>query len=385
MRTCLANVHNQMDQPMIKRLSLLASSISLFCACSSGVPRNLADARAAYQRAAQGPAAQLTPAQLHVAQTALMVAEKTYADEGKSQNADDRAYVAKRKAELAEVQAAAVAANLQADQIARQIEANKERDRLAAQSALEATRGQLASEQARRQEAERRVAEALKQVQSASVKEEQRGTVITLSGEVLFNSGKAELRQTARTRLDQVATALKQSDPGARFSVEGYTDSRGSAELNQELSNRRASVVRDYLIARGVPEDRIIARGLGPSNPVADNDTAEGRANNRRVEIVVERTEQRGQAAASRDSAATNQQQATVSPVRPGETQSTGTSGRAQDQGRGSSEAMQPASGAGQPQRAGARPSPAQSASPPNRQPSSPQPPPVPQRPQSNQ
>lgn len=373
---------------MMKRYSLFACSISLVCACSSGVPRNLADARTAYQRAAQGPAAQLTPAQLHVAQTALMVAEKTYSDEGNSQNADDRAYVAKRKAELAEVQAQIVAANLQADLAARQVDANRERQRVAAQSALENARLQLASEQARRQEAERRVSEALKQVQSASIKEESRGTVITLSGEVLFNSGKYELRPTARARLDQVAAALKQSDPSARFSVEGYTDSRGSAELNQQLSNHRANVVRDYLIAHGVPEDRILARGLGPSNPVADNDTAEGRANNRRVEIVVERTEQTGQAAASRDqpSQSGQQQATTAAPSRaPNQTQ-----GATPPSSQPSTDRMQPASGSGEPQRGASRPSqsqqPQQSNITPTRQPASrAQPTPNAQQPRSNQ
>lgn len=256
--------------------------------CSSGTPRSLLDARAAYQRAANGPAAQQTPAQLHVAQTALVAAEQTYEDEGDSPNARDRAYVAMRKAELAEAQAAIAQDNQRAELAARQLDAAARSKQLATQQALSNTRAQLQSEQQRREEAERAAAAALSKLSSiASVKQEARGVVITLSGAVIFASGKSDLLPAAKARLDQVAEALKQSDPNAKFEVDGYTDSRGSAPLNQELSQRRAEAVRNYLVSQGVPTDRITAQGLGPSNPVADNETAEGRANNRRVEIVV--------------------------------------------------------------------------------------------------
>ena len=266
----------------------------LLCACSSSVPRSLADARAANQRCAQGPAAQLAPAQVHAAQTSLAIAEQTFDDEGDSQSAHDRAYVAQRKAELAEVQAAIVTANQEAEVISRRGEADKERIRQATATDLENTRAQLSSEQARRQDAERRAADALTRLANvASVKQETRGTVITLSGEVIFASGKVDLLTAARTRLDQVALALKESDASAQFIVEGYTDSRGSIALNQDLSSRRAATVRDYLVSRGVPANRITSRGLGPANPIADNETAEGRANNRRVEIVVKNDDPR--------------------------------------------------------------------------------------------
>ena len=69
--------------------------------------------------------------------------------------------------------------------------------------------------------------------------------------------------------------------------VEGHTDSQGSASSNQDLSQRRAEAVRDYLVSRGIAGDRLTAQGFGPSRPIADNGTAEGRANNRRVEIVI--------------------------------------------------------------------------------------------------
>jgi outer membrane protein OmpA-like peptidoglycan-associated protein len=69
--------------------------------------------------------------------------------------------------------------------------------------------------------------------------------------------------------------------------VEGYTDSRGSSSRNLDLSQRRAEAVRSYLVSRGVPSEKIVAKGMGPDRPVAENTSAEGRAQNRRVEIVV--------------------------------------------------------------------------------------------------
>jgi outer membrane protein OmpA-like peptidoglycan-associated protein len=256
--------------------------------CSSGTPRNLADARAAYQRAAAGPASQRTPAQLHVAHTALIAAEKTYDDEGDSANTRDRAYVALRKAELAEVQAAIAQDDERAANARRQLEMAKNSNQVSMEKDLERTRAQLQAEQQRRQEAERVAAEALSKLSSvATVKQEPRGVVITLSGAVIFASNKSDLLPTAKAKLNQVADALKKSDPNSKFEVDGYTDSRGPAQLNQELSQRRAEAVRNYLVSQGVPDDKITAQGLGPSNPVADNNTAEGRANNRRVEIIV--------------------------------------------------------------------------------------------------
>ena len=112
--------------------------------------------------------------------------------------------------------------------------------------------------------------------------------VITLSGEVLFASGKAELQPSAQAKLREVAAALTQQNPQATIVVEGHTDRQGSQAFNLDLSTRRAQAVCDYLAMQGVARDRIRAQGLGFSRPLADNKTAEGRANNRRVEIVVQ-------------------------------------------------------------------------------------------------
>ncbi|MBW4055895.1 MAG: OmpA family protein [Proteobacteria bacterium] len=122
----------------------------------------------------------------------------------------------------------------------------------------------------------------------ASLKEEQRGLVLTLSGSILFRSAESTLLPAARVKLDQVAKALL-AIRARNLIVEGYTDSRGTKNYNQGLSQRRADAVRDYLVQSGYPADHIQSRGLGEGSPIANNASAEGRANNRRVEIVIER------------------------------------------------------------------------------------------------
>jgi outer membrane protein OmpA-like peptidoglycan-associated protein len=262
--------------------------------CASAVPKELADARVAYQRASSGPAARENPAQLHVAEHALSVAEKTFDDEGDSDKARDRAYVAVRKAELAEVQAdIAVLAKQSADaqqqkQLANARTQEQMRNQLGSATAqLAAQRQELDSERQARVEAERRAADtraALERI--AAVRADSRGVVVTLPGGVLFASGKSELLGTAKSKLSEVATVLAK-DPNAKLTVEGYTDSRGSDELNNELSAKRAEAVRSFLVSKGIPAANIVAEGHGKDQPIADNTTAEGRANNRRVEIVV--------------------------------------------------------------------------------------------------
>lgn len=271
------------------------------CASTSAPPRELVEARATFQRASQGPAARLALVDLHNAQGDLDRAERSFTDDPGSDVTRDLSYVALRRAQTVEARGD----TLQADQ--ERERADRERASLTGQqlaqtqTALQSsqaqlqntqqtvvqTQGQLAAERTRREAAERQAAAALESLRRvAAVREEQRGTVITLSGEVLFATGESALLPIAQQRLDQVARAL--IDQGARhLVVEGHTDSRGSPATNQALSLARAQSVRSYLISRGIPEGQIEASGLGPSRPVAPNDTAENRANNRRVEIVV--------------------------------------------------------------------------------------------------
>jgi outer membrane protein OmpA-like peptidoglycan-associated protein len=104
--------------------------------------------------------------------------------------------------------------------------------------------------------------------------------------DVLFDSGQYTLKPAARERLARIS-GIVLAYPDLRLEIEGHTDSTGSDEFNQALSEKRAGTVRDYLVDAGVPVNSVIARGLGKNNPVADNSTAVGRKLNRRVEMIV--------------------------------------------------------------------------------------------------
>jgi outer membrane protein OmpA-like peptidoglycan-associated protein len=272
-------------------------------ACAGAPPSSLADARSAYQRAAQGPAQQLAPDQLHAAETFLKTAEQTYEDEGDTPTMRDRAYVAMRKAQLAEAQAGIVQANMAYQQAQDERRAEQQQAHAAVTSELEQARAelqkvagvneaqsaQLQAETERRKQAEAAAQRAMAALEQAGeVKEEPRGTVITLSGSVIFPSGKSSLLPSARNKLSEVASALSSGDRNSKIVVEGHTDSVGSEETNRELSLERATSVRDALVANGVSSDRISVQGHGESRPIADNSSQAGRANNRRVEIVLQ-------------------------------------------------------------------------------------------------
>lgn len=259
---------------------LLGSACAVGCAAQ--MPKELHDARDAYRGAAAGPAAQYTPAQLHTARQSLQLAEQTFTEEGASDRTRDRAYVAMRKAQLADAQARTSQSDAELQGLVRQSETAQVAELQEAKGALQT------SEQGRKDAEAKAAAATLELARVATVKQEDRGMVITLSGSVLFASGKAELLPAAQRRLKEVAKALNDTDREAQIVVEGHTDGKGSESYNLDLSARRAQAVRSYLVSQGIAEDHIRSEGLGLSRPIADNKSAEGRANNRRVEIVVQ-------------------------------------------------------------------------------------------------
>ena len=108
--------------------------------------------------------------------------------------------------------------------------------------------------------------------------------------DVHFEFDSARLTAADKTKLDTIATRLKQEAPSAQLRVTGHTDSVGKDAYNQRLSDKRAHSVTDYLVGSGVPRSAFVAvTGAGESQPVADNKTAEGRALNRRTEIQINR------------------------------------------------------------------------------------------------
>jgi outer membrane protein OmpA-like peptidoglycan-associated protein len=140
-----------------------------------------------------------------------------------------------------------------------------------------------------RANAEQRAADAQAALAKlATVKEEPRGTVITLTGGEIFASNREVLLPEARTRLEQVVEVLL-TNRKRTLTVEGHTDSLGSPSHNLDLSQRRAEAVRRYITGRGYQGSLIAAQGFGMGSPVADNATADGRASNRRIEIVIAR------------------------------------------------------------------------------------------------
>jgi outer membrane protein OmpA-like peptidoglycan-associated protein len=104
--------------------------------------------------------------------------------------------------------------------------------------------------------------------------------------DVLFDTGKYSLRPLAREKLAKLA-GIVSGHPGLRLAVEGYTDSVGGDEYNQQLSEDRGGAVRDYLTQQGMLASSVTSKGFGKTQPVASNDTAAGRQLNRRVEIVI--------------------------------------------------------------------------------------------------
>lgn len=290
-----------------------AAALAFAVSCATTTPVELVNARAAYDRAAAGPAAKVTPADLHKARSALDQAEQNFAAGNDEATTKDLAYIAERTAQIAEARAQTAIAEKKGEgakqelsdkqgEIAKQTQGAlvKTREQLSQAEQGQAQQAQLTeAERAARQESDRKAAaseqkaalsdlktkEANEALAKLAAKEEERGMVITLSGSVLFRSNDSTLLPGAQTRLDQVADALVAK--GNDVVVEGYTDSKGSQATNMNLSQRRAESVRGYLVSRGFAAEKIVARGMGPDRPIAENSSAEGRANNRRVEIVI--------------------------------------------------------------------------------------------------
>ncbi len=124
-----------------------------------------------------------------------------------------------------------------------------------------------------------------RQIAELNAKSTNRGLVVTL-GDVLFASGKADLQTSALPNLDKLAAFLKKYTDRTVV-IEGHTDSVGSDDANLGLSQRRANAVMDYLTDKGITADRLGATGKGETTPVADNESANGRQQNRRVEVII--------------------------------------------------------------------------------------------------
>lgn len=278
-------------------VNLLGSAVimSTLAACGASVPMELVSARREVNRISAGPTALRNPAGLYTAKQTLAAAEHYYDEEGDTRDTRDLAYTAERRAQTAELKGQTAAWQAETEQATKMLQEreaarlNQTTEELAStRNRLEQQEQLLADERARRAEAEKRAADAAAALAKvATVKQESRGMVITLSGNVLFETNKSKLFPGAQQRLDEVARALSQQASDSQIIVEGHADSQGNDDHNLVLSQARAESVRDYLISRGLDANRVVAKGYGETRPIADNGSPEGRANNRRVEIVV--------------------------------------------------------------------------------------------------
>lgn len=293
---------------LIHRTTTLCTSliaVGLLAACASTPPSAaLEQARAAVSATAGDPVVnQYAPVELKDATDALARAERQWADDRDVAETDHLSYLARQRAEIAanaararQLDASIQQAGSEADRIrlqARALEADQARLRAQqAQAQALSAEQRAAQQQAAAQAAQAQAAAAQDRVRALEAqlrdmeaRQTERGLLVTL-GDVLFAFNKAELTAQAAPRLDKLASFLQQF-PDRRLLIEGYTDSVGSDSYNQDLSDRRAQSVRDALVQRGVNGNRITVRGYGKAYPVADNASPEGRAMNRRVEIVI--------------------------------------------------------------------------------------------------
>lgn len=271
----------------LTKLTVAAALVSVGCAEPFTYP-DLAKAKSTYDHALKTKTQDQFPKEFAAAKSSIGAAQSAQDAQAAFERGQDpsiprdlsaealyRAEVADKSAAAA---AAAAAAQSKQDELAALQAQWDAKAHAVNTSALEdeAARAKREAEEARRRLA-----------QFAEVKEDERGTIITLAGGIPFKTGSAKLLPVAVDRLKIVADALKGTT--RTVLVDGYTDSTGPLALNEKLSKDRADVVAQYLVSGGLPAGQVRTEGKGPSDPIGDNKTAAGRAKNRRVEIILEK------------------------------------------------------------------------------------------------
>lgn len=248
----------------------------LIVACAHVKPAKLKNAEASIQQMQIDPEVnQYAPVERDKAIEALQQAQTAWEKGEDNEEVKNLAYLAQQRAAIAEVTA------VQKQEQAEVKTLGQERQQIVMQGherEARQAREQAKSAEAREQQLQQELAEL-------KAKKTKRGYVITL-GNILFKIDSAELNAAGMQNLYQLVTFLKEF-PNREVVVEGYTDNTGSGVYNLELSQQRANSVRTFLVSNGISPDRIVARGYGKAYPIASNNTAAGRQQNRRVEIVI--------------------------------------------------------------------------------------------------
>jgi outer membrane protein OmpA-like peptidoglycan-associated protein len=279
----------------------VASALLSGCATAPVQPDGASRARSKLTQLQSDPnLATRAPAATKEADAAVRVAEQPEVDKDL---AAYRVYLADRKVEIARAQAETSFAEDQRVQLGAQREKarldSRTREADAAKGQVAAARAEgaeqkVAADQARGEadaahaaaaSSEQQATELQRQIDVLQAKPTDRGLVLTL-GDVLFTSGQADLKTGASSHLEKLVAFLDKY-PDRAVAIEGYTDSVGSEEYNQGLSQRRAESVESYLTGQGIDAARLSASGKGESDPVAGNDSAAGRQQNRRVEVII--------------------------------------------------------------------------------------------------
>lgn len=264
-------------------LLLTAAVASLLGACAS-TPDTIEDlevARAVVPQVEASPRAGVAASNVSEARKALDRANRIADEGGKVADIEYEAQIAARNAQIANEKILTAQAQEEVEK------GNAERQTVLAEAReSEARRSAERAESAqdKAQMAEQRATTLEQELSELRAKKTDRGMVLTL-GDVLFDTGLATLKPGAYTTIDRLSTVLKEA-PDRKVMIEGHTDSVGSDEYNQGLSERRAAAVQTALLERGVRSDQITALGKGEGVPVASNDNAGGRQQNRRVEMI---------------------------------------------------------------------------------------------------
>lgn len=251
-------------------------------ACAPKVPQELLDAREAFRATSSSQAESIVPTEYGEAELALERAEAAFLENPSGYEVADLAYVAQRKAQLADAMVAVASAS-EAAAVARveyettlaklTAEAQRRKDQMAADATL--------GDDARMREAIARMPGVAQAVAEA------RGLVVVMPADMIFRVDDAVLLRDARRRLDDVAQVLM-TVAGRNVLIESHSDDQGTDAYNIELTQQQADAVRQFLVDEGYDAARIRAVGVGGARPAASNATPEGRASNRRLEIVLQ-------------------------------------------------------------------------------------------------
>jgi outer membrane protein OmpA-like peptidoglycan-associated protein len=276
-----------MNAYLVRNKTLIAAGVAsvLLAACASAPakPDGAADLRSRLTQLQGDPQlGTAAPLAIKDADIAVTAAEKPQADKALAAHL---VFVADRKVAIAQAQAESHVAVAQRKELEEQREAMRLQART--QEADSANRRASVAHDATA-DAQRTAQELQKQVDELNAKVTDRGLVLTL-GDVLFTSGTAQLNIGSSGNLGKLAGFLD-AHPDRTVVIEGHTDSIGSEDYNQSLSQRRADAVKSYLIHQGVEAARLTASGKGKSAPVGDNSSATGRQQNRRVEVIIDNT-----------------------------------------------------------------------------------------------